>query len=88
MGTMEVWSEVMAHTECSACTARPTSSVQQRCEPAQPGQQIDVTDIAAKIARVQAAPPEEQGKLLAFTMPIYLQRISRPLEGRAVAVAL
>jgi hypothetical protein len=64
----------MAHTEAECLHCAINKLVEQRCEPAQRGQKIDVTDIAAKIAEsladliVQAAPPEEQGKLLAFTI--------------------
>jgi hypothetical protein len=48
--------------------------VEQRLEHAEKGQKIDLTDMAAKMAEsladliVQAAPTEEQGKLLAYTI--------------------
>ena len=65
----------MAHTEEAECLhCEINKLVEQRCESAQRGQKIDVTEIAANIAEtladliVQAAPPEEQGKLLAFTI--------------------
>lgn len=64
----------MAHTEAACLHCAINKLVEQRCEPAGSGQKIDVTDIAAKIAEsladliVQAAAPEEQGKLLAFTI--------------------
>jgi hypothetical protein len=58
--------------ECLHCAINKL--VEQRCEPAQRGQKIGVTDIAANIAEsladliVQAAPADEQGKLLAYTI--------------------
>ena len=63
----------MPHTEASCLHCAINKLIEQRCEPAERAQNIDVTDIPAKIAKspadliVQAAPPEEQGKLLAYT---------------------
>ena len=61
----------MPHTEANWLHCAIKKLIEQRCEPAERAQKIDVTDIAAKIAEsladliVQAAPPEKQGNLLA-----------------------
>jgi hypothetical protein len=64
----------MAHTEGECLHCAINKLVEQRLESAGKGQKIDVTDMASSIAEsladliVQAAPPEEQGKLLAYTI--------------------
>jgi hypothetical protein len=64
----------MAHTETECLHCAINKLVEQRLEHAEKGQKIDVTDMASNMAEsladliVQAAPPEEQGKLLAYTI--------------------
>ena len=64
----------MPHTEASCLHCAINKLTEQRCEPAERAQKIDITDTATKIAEsladliVQAAPPEKQRKLLAYTI--------------------
>jgi hypothetical protein len=64
----------MAHTEAECLHCAINKLVEQRLESAGKGQKIDVTDMASNMAEsladliVQAAPPEQQGKLLAYTI--------------------